>query len=139
MIENVCAYRGVASTAMSLRPSLASPRARNNRTKPSQSRPFFQVPQPPNQKRSNFDKINPSKRTRLIQVRNNGVDLDAILASAKSGNIARPAMPAGQFAWDMSSPVADQRRILRDKEIEQDRLEATDKPNSNNPLSPSSR
>ena len=121
---------------MSLRPSLASPRARNNRTKPSQSRPFFQVPQPPNQKRSNFDKINPSKRTRLIQVRNNGVDLDAILASAKSGNIARPAMPAGQFAWDMSSPVADQRRILRDKEIEQDRLEATDKPNSNNPLSP---
>lgn len=124
---------------MSLRPSLASPRARNNRTKPSQSRPFhrpFQVPQPPNQKRSNFDKINPSKRTRLIQVRNNGVDLDAILASAKSGNIARPAMPAGQFAWDMSSPVADQRRILREKEIEKDRLEATDKPNSNNPLSP---
>jgi hypothetical protein len=104
--------------------------------KPSQSRPF-QIPQPPSSQRTIKEKNNPSKRkTRLLKVKSDGVDLDAILESAKSGNIARPALPVGKFAWDMSSPVADQKRIIRQKEIDDERIET--KPNSN-PLTPRQR
>ena len=56
----------------------------------------------------------------LVQLRPTPVDLDAVLASssAKSAGEGRPAIPAAKFAWDMTSSVADQRRLMRDQEIE---------------------
>jgi hypothetical protein len=109
---------------MSLRPSLASPRARNIRNRSSKQR--F-APKPPPQRG-----INPNLSTRQKNTRkqifalgeSQPVDLDAILQSAKSGSIARPARSTNKFAWDMSSPVANQRRILRQRELEDSRIES---------------
>ena len=144
---------------MSLRPSLASARARVKQSQnPPQNRQF--APQPPEKSRGVGRSINPSTRqnkTRILAIKSstkksggnggsrkrsssNGsdaVDLDAILESAKSGSIARAPMPAGKFAWDMSSPVADQRQILRQREIEDSRIEA--KTSEAGPLSPPQR
>ena len=144
---------------MSLRPSLASARARAKQSQnPPQNRQF--APQPPEKSRGVGRSINPSTRqnkTRILAIKSstkksggnggsrkrsssNGsdaVDLDAILESAKSGSIARAPMPAGKFAWDMSSPVADQRQILRQREIEDSRIEA--KTSEAGPLSPPQR
>ena len=123
---------------MSLRPSLASPRARELR-QPKQNRQF--APQPPTKQKTKI--TGGRQKTRILDIKSqkkkgisDGVDLDAILASAKSGSIAHSALPAGQFAWDMSSPVADQRRILRQRELEDSRIEQKQ---DNDPLSPPKR
>lgn len=138
----------------SLRPSLASPRSKMRRRarleRATQSGAQFRKPVPPQMDRGVGRSINPSRRSKkrllkvgtelqpaqpsqnafevneeeIVQLRPAPVNIEEVLSNAKSSSYTRPAIPASKFAWNMTSPVSNQRKTIRDQEIEDERFDA---------------